>query len=215
VASRLWNLDLGNRDLPESKPSWKLGPRSRGEVGGCDLVGAWRRRSDVRGDRRAQAYPSISELVLKRSIRAGACDAGRMRRCPPVARDARDDERYAISAAGLAFGMLAVTNKRRRRVIVKRHKSPRRDPQKTLALVAEAPAPQGRSALGGSTRAPIMTAYRQQAMACRSACPGAATCARSKARDSRSPENPTAQRLWLVRRCERGIYVMNEADMRR
>ncbi len=44
--------------------------------------------------------------------------------------------------------------------------APRRNPKKRSRLITEHKKRQGDPALGGSTRAPIMTAYRQQALAC-------------------------------------------------
>ena len=84
---------------------------------------------------------------------------------------------------------------------------PRRDPKKRSRLVAEHRRRNGDPALGGSTRAPIMTAYRQQALACASALsPGPRRVRDLRAGDSRRGEDPAAQRLWLVRsRRARGL----------
>jgi len=96
--------------------------------------------------------------------------------------------------------MLAVTNTGDVEVLVKPPTtSPRRNPKKRSRLVAEHRRRKGDPALGGSTRAPIMTAYRQQALACASALSrGRGVCAISS-RDSRRAEDTAAQRLWLVR----------------
>src|SRR3954454_3633897 len=69
--------------------------------------------------------------------------------------------------------MLAVTNTGEVEVIVTPPTtSPRRDTKKRSRLVAEHRRRKGDPAMGGSTRAPIMTAYRQQALACASALSG-------------------------------------------
>jgi hypothetical protein len=66
--------------------------------------------------------------------------------------------------------------------------------------------------MGGSTRAPIMTAYRQQALACASALAQGPR----RVRDLK-PEIPDAAKILLHNvygwfdRAERGIYVLTEA----
>ena len=47
--------------------------------------------------------------------------------------------------------------------------APRRNPKKRSRLISEHQRRKGDPALGGSTRAPIMTAYRQQALTCAAA----------------------------------------------
>jgi hypothetical protein len=70
----------------------------------------------------------------------------------------------------------------------------------------------GDPALGGSTRSPIMTAYRQQALACASALSGGPR----RVRDLK-PEIPDAPKILLNNvygwfdRAERGIYVLTDA----
>ncbi len=68
-----------------------------------------------------------------------------------------------------------------------------------------------RSSLGGSTRQPIMTAYRQQALACAAAL----ARARSRPRDLK-PTLPDARKIllrnvygWFVK-VERGVYTLSE-----
>ena len=90
--------------------------------------------------------------------------------------------------------------------------SPRRNPKKRSRLVAEHRRRKGDPALGGSTRAPIMTAYRQQALACASAL----SHGPRRVRDLR-PEIPDAPKILLHNvygwfdRAERGIYVLTDA----
>jgi len=70
----------------------------------------------------------------------------------------------------------------------------------------------GDPAMGGSTRAPIMTAYRQQALAC----PSALSRGPRRVRELR-PEIPDAQKILLHNvygwfdRAERGVYVLTDA----
>ena len=103
--------------------------------------------------------------------RAGACDevwlAAKM---SARGKGRESDARYRNLCRRLGFGMLAVTNTGDVEVLVKPPTtSPRRNPKKRSRLVAEHRRRKGDPALGGSTRAPIMTAYRQQALACASA----------------------------------------------
>src|SRR5258708_38035120 len=80
------------------------------------------------------------------------------------------DARYRNLCRRLGFGMLAVTGSGQVEVIVRpATTAPRRDPKKRSRLVAEHNKRKGDPTLGGSTRSPIMTAYRQQALACASA----------------------------------------------
>jgi len=88
------------------------------------------------------------------------------------------------------------------------HDEPRRNPKKRSRLVSEHRRRKGDPALGGSTRAPIMTAYRQQALPARRRCrEGRGVCAIS------SPRFPTRRRYcanvygWFDR-AERGIYML-------
>jgi hypothetical protein len=98
-------------------------------------------------------------------------------------------------------------------VIVKPPTSaPRRDPKKRSRLVAEHKKRIGDPATGGSTRAPIMTAYRQQALACASALSGGP----QRVQDLRV-HIPDAGKILLHNvygwfdRAERGIYVLTDA----
>ena len=187
--------------LPVKRFLEKLGFTVKGEVGGCDLVA-------LSGDDPpivviGELKLSFNlELVLQAVDRAGACDEVWLAAKMSVRGKGREsDARYRNLCRRLGFGMLAVTSTGDVEVIVKPPTtSPRRNPKKRSRLVAEHQRRKGDPALGGSTRAPIMTAYRQQALACASALSqGTAAGARSQARDSRRGENPAAQCLWLVR----------------
>ncbi len=80
------------------------------------------------------------------------------------------DARYRNLCRRLGFGMLGVTDRGEVEVLVKPPTAaPRREPKKRSRLVSEHQRRQGDPVLDGSTRAPIMTAYRQQALACASA----------------------------------------------
>jgi hypothetical protein len=88
---------------------------------------------------------------------------------------------------------------------------PRRDAKRRSRVVEEHRRRLGDPAAGGSTRQPIMTAYRQQALAC------AAALAQSPARPRDLRGNmPDAPKIllsnvygWFVR-VERGVYTLSE-----
>src|SRR6185503_12550465 len=88
---------------------------------------------------------------------------------------------------------------------------PRRDAKRRSKIVEEHRRRLGDPAAGGSTRQPIMTAYRQQALAC------AAALARAPGRPrDLKPTLPDAPKIllsnvygWFVR-VERGVYTLSE-----
>jgi hypothetical protein len=123
------------------------------------------------------------------------------------------DARYRNLCRRLGFGMLGVTGRGDVEVLVKPPTAaPRRDPKKRSRLVAEHQRRIGDPAMGGSTRAPIMTAYRQQALACASALSGGP----QRVRDLRK-HVPDAGKILLHNvygwfdRAERGIYLLTDA----
>jgi hypothetical protein len=85
---------------------------------------------------------------------------------------------------------------------------PRRDAKRRSRIVDEHRRRQGDPAAGGSTRQPIMTAYRQQALACAAALAQAP----GRPRDLKA-DMPDAQKIlhrnvygWFTR-VERGVYT--------
>jgi hypothetical protein len=90
--------------------------------------------------------------------------------------------------------------------------SPRRNPKKRSRLVIEHQRRKGDPVAGGSTRMPIMTAYRQQALICAAAM----VTGPCRVRDLRV-EAPDAGKIlfhnvygWFER-IERGIYALTDA----
>jgi hypothetical protein len=198
--------------LPVKRFLEKLGFTVKGEIGGCDLVA-------LSGD-----DPPIVvvgelklafnlELILQAVDRAPACDevwiAAKM---SARGKGRESDARYRNLCRRLGFGMLAVTSRGDVEMIVKPTTVPRRDPKKRSKLVAEHQRRIGDPALGGSTRAPIMTAYRQQALACASALSGGP----QRVRDLRK-DIPDAGKILLHNvygwfdRAERGVYGLTDA----
>jgi hypothetical protein len=110
----------------------------------------------------------------------------------------------------LGFGLLGVSSTGSVEVLVEpKPWRPRQDPKRRARLVQEHRRRVGDPALGGSTKMPIMTAYRQQALA----------CAASLARGPRRPREirsvvPNAPSILLrnvygwFARIERGVYAL-------
>jgi hypothetical protein len=199
--------------LPVKRFLEKLGFAVKGEVGGCDLVA-------LSGD-----DPPIVvigelklafnlELILQAVDRAGAADEVWLAaKLSARGKGRESDARYRNLCRRLGFGMLAVTNAGDVEVLVKPPTSaPRRDPKKRSRLIAEHQKRRGDPAIGGSTRAPIMTAYRQQALACASALSDGPR----RVKDLRTAI-PDAGKILLHNvygwfdRAERGIYVLTDA----
>ena len=88
---------------------------------------------------------------------------------------------------------------------------PRRDPKRRSRIVSEHRRRQGDPVAGGSTRLPIMTAYRQQALACAVALANAP--ARPRDLKGSMPDAPKILLRnvygWFVR-VERGLYSLSE-----
>jgi hypothetical protein len=198
--------------LPVKRFLEKLGFTVKGEVGGCDLVG-------LSGDPPVVVIGELKltfnlELLLQAVDRAGACDevwlAAKM---SARGKGRESDARYRNLCRRLGFGMLAVTGSGEVEVIVRpATAAPRRDPKKRSRLVAEHNKRKGDPTLGGSTRSPIMTAYRQQALACASAM----ALGPRRIRELK-PEFPNAANIlrdnfygWFDR-VERGVYGLTDA----
>lgn len=199
--------------LPVKRFLESLGFTVKGEIGSCDLLAL---SSDdppivVIGELKLSFN---LELLLQAVDRATACDeiwlAARM---SANGKGRETDVRYRNLCRRLGFGMLAVTDSGDVEVIVKPPTTnPRRNPKKRSRLVAEHRRRKGDPALGGSTRAPIMTAYRQQALACAAAL----SLGPRRLRDLK-PEIPDAGKILLHNvygwfdRVERGVYVLTDA----
>lgn len=138
----------------------------KGEVGGCDLVGL------------SEADPSVVvicelkltfnlELILQAVDRATVSDEVWIAaRISAKGRGREADKRYRDLCRRLGLGMLGVSDKGEVSVIVSSvSPMPRSNPKRRTRLVKEHRKRAGDPTLGGSTKVPIMTAYRQQALA--------------------------------------------------
>ena len=199
--------------LPVKRFLENLGFAVKGEIGGCDLVGLKGEDPPVVVICELKLSFNL-ELLMQAVDRAGACDEIWLAaKLSARGKGRENDARYRNLCRRLGFGMLAVTNTGDVEVIVKPPTTaPRRNPKKRSRLVSEHQRRKGDPVLGGSTRAPIMTAYRQQALACAFAM----TDGPRRVRDLK-PEIPDAPKIlqgnvygWFDR-AERGVYVLTEA----
>jgi len=190
----------------------KLGFEVKGEIQGCDLVA-------LRGD----SPPMVVigelklsfnlELVLQGVERSAACDGVWLAfRTSSRGRGRESDRRVRKLCRLLGFGLLGVSSNGNVEVLVQPIPwRPRRDSRRRSNLVDEHRRRHGDPALGGSTRAPIMTAYRQQALTCAAALANGPR----RARDIK-PVAPDGPKIllsdvygWFVR-VERGVYALTE-----
>src|SRR5262249_38640682 len=107
------------------------------------------------------------ELVLQGINRSAACDQVWLAVRSSGRRGRERDPRVRKLCRLLGFGLLGVAASRRREGLVEPGAwRPRRDGRRRSRLVDEHRRRLGDPVLGGSSKAPIMTAYRQQALAC-------------------------------------------------
>jgi hypothetical protein len=180
----------------------------KGEIGGCDLVAV---RSDeppivVIGELKLAFN---LELVLQGVDRSAACDEVWLAvRSSARGRGREQDSRVRKLCRLLGFGLLIVLPSGTVEILVAPGPwRPRRDPRRRSRLVDEHRRRRGDPTLGGATRVPIMTAYRQQALACAAAL----ALAPGRPRDLKV-QAPDAGKIllqnvygWFVR-VERGLY---------
>ena len=196
--------------LPVKRFLEKLGFEVKGEVRGCDLVAldAGSPTAVVIGELK---LTFTLDLVLQAVERTAACDEIWLAvRASRRGRGRERDPRVKKLCRFLGFGLLSVSTTGKVDVIVEPVPwRPRRDAKRRSRIVDEHRRRQGDPAAGGSTRQPIMTAYRQQALAC------AAALARApgRPRDLKAGM-PDAPKILLrnvygwFTRVERGVYTL-------
>jgi hypothetical protein len=188
-----------------------LGFAVKGEVCGCDVVG-------LRGDGVVvicELKLSFNlELVLQGVDRSAACDEVWLAVRTALRRSSRErDPRVRKLCRLLGFGLLGVSSSGHVEPLVEpRAWQPRRDLKQRSRLTTEHQRRRGDPVAGGSSKSPIMTAYRQQALAC-------AAMLRDGPRSTRDlrPAAPDASKIllhnvygWFVRTA-RGIYDLTDA----
>lgn len=188
-----------------------LGYRAKGEIGGCDLVAL------KDGDPPLVVIGELKtaftlELVLQGVDRARAGDEIWLAaRLAPKGR--HGDRRFRDLCRRLGFGVLGVRDDGGVELLLSpAAPEPRRDPKRRSRLVEEHKRRRGDPHPGGGRGEPIMTAYRQRALAC------ATVLAKAPARprDLR-PLAPDAGTILLhnyygwFRAVSRGVYDLTAA----
>ena len=191
----------------------KAGYAVKGEIGGCDLVGL------SEGDPPVVVVCELKmsfnlELVLQAVDRAKASDEVWIAaRVSAKGRGREADRRYRDLCRRLGIGMLGVSDAGDVSMLVASvSPMPRTDPKRRSRLVREHRNRRGDPATGGSTRAPLMTAYRQQALGCAAALAAGPL----RVRDARAAVPEAGKILhsnvygWFER-LDRGVYGLTEA----
>ncbi len=199
--------------LPVKRFLEGFGYAVKGEIGRCDLVGL--KENDP-------AVVVIGELKLAFNLELVLQGVDRMRvgdeiwLAAPLSKRGKgreNDTRYRNLCRHLGFGLLGVTAAGRVEILVSPvSPPPRKNARLRSRLVDEHQKRRGDPMAGGSTRAPVMTAYRQQALACAAAM----SAAPQRPRDLK-PAFPDAPKIlsrnvygWFER-ADRGIYALTDA----
>jgi hypothetical protein len=196
--------------LPVKRFLETLGFTVKGEVCGCDAVAL---RDGV------PALVVIAELKLAFNLELVLQGVDRLAACDEVwlavrssRRGRENDRRVKKLCRLLGFGLLGVTKSGRVDVLIEPTPwQPRRDAKRRSALVEEHRRRIGDPALGGGRGAPIMTAYRQQALACAAAL----SAGPRRVREMREIV-PDAPKILLhnvygwFTRVQRGVYTLAE-----
>jgi hypothetical protein len=191
----------------------KAGYVVKGEIGGCDLIGLSEDDPPVVVICELKLTFNL-ELILQAVDRAAVCDEVWIAaRISAKGRGRETDKRYRDLCRRLGIGMLGVSDAGDVSIIVGSvTPMPRTNPKRRSRLMREHQKRRGDPALGGSTRAPVMTAYRQQALGCAAALVEGPL----RVRDIR-PSAPDAGKILLsnvygwFERLDRGVYGLTDA----
>lgn len=184
----------------------------KGEIGGCDLVGVTDGEPPVVVICELKMTFNL-ELILQAVDRAAASDEVWIAaRVSKKGKGREGDRRFRDLCRRLGFGMLAVSDNDVVDIVVSPiAPMPRKNTRRRSRLVDEHRRRKGDPALGGSTRKPIMTAYRQQALACAAAIENGVQ--RPKDMREAAPKAPQILRdnvYGWFERIDRGIYALTE-----
>lgn len=189
-----------------------LGFEVKGEVCGCDVV-ALRDRQPVAVVVCELKQTFTLELVLQAVDRTAACDEVWVAvRASRRGRGRESDPRVKKLCRFLGIGLLSVFNSGKVDVQVEPVPwRPRRDPARRSKIVDEHRRRLGDPAIGGSTRLPIMTVYRQQALACAAALAQAPARPRDLKLHTRDAAKILQRNVYgWFHRVERGVYSLTD-----
>ena len=190
-----------------------LGFVVKGEVAGCDLVALDGSDPPIVVVGELKLTFNL-ELVLQGVERAAASDEVWLAARMSIRGKGREsDSRFRNLCRRLGFGMLGVTEAGDVHILVSPDAAaPRKNARRRSRIVSEHQRRRGDPVVGGGSRAPIMTAYRQQALSCAAALLQGPL----RPRDLR-PVAPDAARILLQNvygwfwREQRGIYTLTDA----
>jgi hypothetical protein len=185
----------------------------KGEIGRCDLVG-------LKGE--DPPLVVIGELKLVFNLELVLQGVDRMRAGDEIWLAARlstrgkgreNDARFRNLCRHLGFGLLGVATSGRVDILVSPTAPvPRKNPRLRSKLVDEHRKRRGDPMAGGSTRAPVMTAYRQQALACAAAMQAEPQRPRDLKRSFPDAAKILSRNVYgWFERAERGIYALTDA----
>jgi hypothetical protein len=190
-----------------------LGFTVKGEVGGCDVLALKEGEPPLVVVAELKLSFTL-ELVLQAVDRAAVADEVWLAaRVSARGRGRESDARFRNLCRRLGFGMLGVTDRGTVEVLVSPD-SPgtRKNPRRRSRLLAEHRKRKGDPALGGGNRAPVMTAYRQQALLCAAALAAGLTRPRDvKAHVPEAPKILQGNVYGWFERTGRGVYGLTEA----
>ena len=199
--------------LPVKRFLERLGFSVKGEIGHCDLVALSEGEPPIVVVGEMKLAFNL-ELVLQGVDRAAACDEVWLAaKLSARGKGRESDARFRNLCRRLGFGLLGVAGDGEVHVLVSpAAPGPRRDPRRRSRLVEEHKRRQGDPVAGGGSRAPVMTAYRQQALACAFAMSEGPR----RRRDLKSaiPDAPKILQgnvYGWFERAERGLYALTEA----
>ena len=181
----------------------------KGEVCGCDLVA-------LRGDEPPLVVIGELklrfnlELVLQGIERSAACDEVWLAVRASFRRGRENDRRVRKLCRLLGLGLLGVFANGRVEVLVEpKPWKPRPDRKRRARLVSEHRRRNGDPVSGGITKVPIMTAYRQQALACAATLSGGPRRTRDiKGAIPEAPKILLRNVYGWFDRVERGVYAL-------
>jgi hypothetical protein len=190
----------------------KAGYAVKGEVGGCDLLALGEGEPPLVVICELKLSFNL-ELVLQAVDRAAASDEVWLAaRISSKGKGREKDRRFRDLCRRLGFGMLGVSDLGTVDVLVSPcSPMPRKNLRKRTRLVSEHKRRQGDPTAGGGSRMPVMTAYRQRALACAAAL----EVGPQRPRDIRAFASDAAKILlnnvygWFER-IDRGVYALSE-----
>lgn len=190
----------------------RLGFTAKGEIGGCDVVALSDDAPPIVVVCELKLQFSL-ELVLQGVDRAAACDEVWLAACLSRSGKGRErDPRFRALCRKLGFGLLGITSNGLVEVLLSPTAlAPRRDPRRRSRLIDEHNRRRGDPSAGGGSRRPIMTAYRQEALACAAALRSGAQRPRDLRGASLRAQSILHRNVYgWFSRLDRGIYQLTQ-----